>query len=299
MKARYPVDMQTHTTFSDGTFTPAEVVAMAAESGLRAIAITDHDSVLGVDEAMVAGDEDGVEVIPAIELSTRHEPARGFVDLDILGYWIDPHHPDLTATLKKVIDARVEQKIAQVEIMQGYGVDVPVEEVLALAKGVPGRPHIAQVALERNPGRFRDIEQVYDEFLSNHGKAYRPRAFSLTVEDAIELVLAAGGMPVLAHPGLYDEVEDLRDVIRRARDAGLAGLEIRYPYDKTGLYDGISPDGLAGLFARFGALADEFGLAHTGASDFHGTRKPIMLGEQGLTWEEYVVLKEKARTASS
>ena len=291
MKARYPVDLQSHTTFSDGTMTPTEVVALAAKSGLRALAITDHDSVLGVDEALAAGEGYGVEIVPAIELSTRHEPERDFTDLDILGYWIDPHHPELTATLKKVIDARIEQKIAQIEIMQSYGVDVPVDEVLALAKGVPGRPHIAQVALRRNPGRFRDIQQVFDEFLSNHGKAYRPRAFSLTVEDAIELVLAAGGMPVLAHPGLYDEVKDLRDVIRRARDAGLAGLEVRYPYDKTGLYRGISAEELEALFARFGALADEFGLARTGGSDFHGSRKSIVLGEQGLTWEEFEALR--------
>jgi len=251
--------------------------------------------VLGVDEALAAGREYGIEVVPALELSTRSEPERDLVDVDILGYWIDPHDSGLLYTLDRVMTARRDQKIAQIERLQAEGLDVPVDEVLALAAGVPGRPHIVEVIWRRNPGRFQSKQQIFQEFLSENGKAYVRRAFSLTAEQAIEAVLSAGGLPVLAHPGLYRHVRDIDSVIRRLRDAGLKGLEVAYPYDKAPGSE-IPSAQVETVVEHFRRLAETLGLLVTGGTDYHGTRSPrIRLGECGLTWEAYQALKERVQ----
>ena len=161
MNRTYPVDLQTHSTCSDGTDTPEELVAKAAAAGIRVLAVTDHDSVLGLAAAEAASRKAGVEILPAIEFSTAAEEERDFLDINILGYGIDANDPALLEMLGRVIKGRVEQKIRQVERLHTYGLHVPVEEVLALAGGVPGRPHIAQVALKHNPHKFSTLSDVF------------------------------------------------------------------------------------------------------------------------------------------
>lgn len=292
-RAAYPVDLQLHSTASDGTDTPTALVQLAAARGVRVLAITDHDSVLGVDEAMVAGRAEGVWVIPALEFSTRSETERDYADINILAYGIDPHNADLAEMLQRVIDSRIEQKIRQIERLQSYGVDVPVDEVLALAKGVPGRIHIARVALARNPQRFTSIQDVFVQFLAADApnSTYVTRTFSLRVEDAIEVTHAAGGIAVLAHPGSYTRVRDIDHAVRRMKDAGLDGLEVNYTYAQNRGHFGASPSEVAALIAHFGALAEELGLLQTGGSDYHGTSKPgILPGQAGLTMEAWLAL---------
>ncbi|MGC8826447.1 MAG: PHP domain-containing protein, partial [Anaerolineae bacterium] len=162
--ARYPVDLHVHTSASDGTDAPAELVAKAKAAGLAAVGITDHDSVGGVQEALEAGRCLGIEVIAGVELSLANEPAYGTVEMHLLGYFIDPDHPTLTETIRRMIEARIEQKLAIVRNLQKLGFDVPEEEVLALAGGgVPGRMHIAQVAMRHNPDRFPGPEVLFRE----------------------------------------------------------------------------------------------------------------------------------------
>ena len=289
-------DLQVHSKYSDGTHAPAELVRLAAQRGLQALALTDHDSILGVEEALQAATAYGVEVIPAIELSTASEPARDLIDLDILGYWIDHRDPGLQEILERVMAARREQKIALIRRLQELGLDVPEEEVLSLAQGVPGRPHIAEVVWRRNPGRFRSKQQIFDELLSPEGAAYVPRTFSLTAEQAIEVVRAAGGLPVLAHPGLYRRVRDITGAIRRLRDAGLIGLEVWYPYEKAH-HLGLSPQQARAMTTHFHQLATELGLLATGGSDYHGERSPhIELGECGMTRQAFDALKAEVRS---
>ena len=290
MNRTWPVDLQTHTKSSDGTDTPEELVAKAAAAGIRVLAVTDHDSVRGVAEARDAGAEAGVHVLPAIELSTAREEEKDFVDINILGYGIDPADSTLLAKLKEVINSRTEQKIRQTERLQSLGVHVPVEEVRALAgDGVPGRGHIAEIALKHNRDKFTKKQDVFDEYLASDAKTptYVPRCFSLTVEDAIELIHAAGGKAVLAHPGIYSKVCDLEDAVRRMTEAGLDGLEVFYPYDSE--VRGGSADG---LIPRFAELAERFGLFATGGSDYHGNNKTIQLGEAGLEWEQWELLRD-------
>ncbi len=290
-EARFPVDLQVHTTCSDGTMRPKDVVALAARVGVKVLAITDHDSVDGVDEALVAGEEHGVEVIPAIELSIRNEPDRDFVDLDVLGYWIDHHHPRLQQVLQQVLEGRVEQKRMQVERLQALGYRITWEEVLAEAKGVPGRPHIAEVLMKHHPDEFPSMDAVFATVLRNNGPVSIPRPFALRLEEAVALIREVGGLPVLAHPGLYTDVRDLEGMIRRAARLGVLGLEVWYPYHKTRVCPGCSFDALQAFIRRFDRLADMLGLAKTGGSDFHGQRKGISLGEQGLTWAQFASLQ--------
>lgn len=287
----FDVDLQVHTTASDGTCTPTGVVELAARKGIRALAVTDHDSVMGVAEAMVAGGRLGVEVVPAVEFSTRDEPDKDFMELHLLGYFIDADDPALSETLGRVIEGRVEQKRLQIQKLQELGFDVPQEKVFALANGAPGRSHIAEVLLRRNPNRVVSKQQLFDEYLSVAGKAYVPRPFELSLEEAIQVVLAAGGVPVLSHPAGYPHVRDPAGVVRHAVSLGLRGIEVNYPYDKNRRHYGISKAELHALIRRFDALANELGLLKTGGSDFHGHRKPIELGEMGMVYEDYLRLK--------
>jgi len=270
---------------------PEEVVALAARVGVQVLAITDHDSVDGVDEALAAGERYGVEVVPAIELSIRNEPHRDFVDIDLLGYWIDHHHPRLQQVLLQVLEGRVEQKRMQVERLQELGYHITWEEVLAEAKGVPGRPHIAEVLMRHHPDEFPTMDAVFATVLRNNGPVSMPRPFALRLEEAAALIREAGGLPVLAHPGLYTDVQDLEGMITRAARLGVLGLEVWYPYDKTRVCSDCSPQALKAFIQRFDRLSDQLGLAKTGGSDFHGQRKGILLGEQGLTWEQYTTLQ--------
>jgi 3',5'-nucleoside bisphosphate phosphatase len=289
----YPVDLQVHSTCSDGTETPAELVVHAARLGIRVLAITDHDSVLGVAEAMEAGQHAGVQVIPAIEYSTTTERELDFLEINIIGYGIRHDDPVLLAALQIVIDARIEQKIRQIEKLQSYGVHVPVDEVLDLAGGVPGRPHIAQVAVKHNPKRFQSISDVFDQFLAADApnSVYVSRSYSLSVYDAIELTHATGGVAVLAHPGIYRRVQDIDDAIHRMVDAGLDGIEVYYPYWRE-VHRGLAKASPEETLAHFSETARRHHLLVTGGSDYHGERKTNRLGEAGLTAETWTQLKE-------
>lgn len=292
-QSAYPVDLQLHSTASDGTDTPTALIQLCAARGVHIVAVTDHDSVLGVEEATNAGRAAGVWVIPALEFSTRSEVERDYADINILAYGIDPRHPQLSQVLQQVIENRIEQKIRQIERLQAYGVDVPVAEVLAAAKGVPGRVHIARVAVERNPQRFSSIQEVFAQYLAADApnSTYVPRTFSLSVEDAIAISHVAGGIAVLAHPGAYTRVRDVDNAVRRMKQAGLDGLEICYTYAQNRGHYGESEAEVAALIAHFGALAQEMGLLQTGGSDYHGTSKPgILPGQAGLTPEAFAAL---------
>jgi predicted metal-dependent phosphoesterase TrpH len=285
-QAPFPVDLQLHSTASDGTETPTELVAHGAARGLRVMALTDHDSVLGVQEALTAAEAHGIWLLPALEFSTRREPRRDFQDINILAYGFDLQHPTLVEMMQKVYDARIEQKVRQVERMQSYGLDVPVDEVLAAAAGLPGRIHIAQVALARNPQRFSSLQDVFNQYLAAEApnSTVVNRSFSLSVEDTIDLTHEAGGIAVLAHPGSYTNVHDVDGAVRRMAEAGLDGIEVNYTYAQNRGHRGASPALVAQVITHFDALAQELGLLRTGGSDYHGRSKPgILPGQAGMT----------------
>ncbi len=272
---------------------PTEVVALAARVGVRVLAITDHDSIDGVEEALAAGQKYGVTVIPAVEISLYHEPERDLHDVDLLGYWIDHRHPALVEALQKAQEGRVIQKKMQVERLAELGYRITWQDVLKRSTGVPGRPHIADVLVAHHPDEFPDLDTVFRTILNIHSPHYVPPPFAPRLEEAVALIREAGGIPVLAHPGLYTDARNLDRMIEQAAQSGVQGLEVWYPYHKTRVCKGCSQEDLERMFARFEALADRLGLAKTGGSDFHGDRKDIRLGEQGLTWERFQALRRR------
>jgi predicted metal-dependent phosphoesterase TrpH len=243
---------------------------------------------------VAAGEERGIEVVPAVELSIKNELEKDYVELHLLGYFIDHQDEELNDILDRIVQARIEQKIRQIKVLQDDGIDVNVDEVFSLVRGVPGRLHIAEVVMRRNPGRFASKEELFAEYLTMGGKAYVKRSFSLTLAEAIQVVVKAGGVPVLAHPGAYDKVRDIEAMIRRAQEIGVQGLEIAYTYDKNRPHYGMAPLEMQALIARFETLADKLGLVKTGGSDFHGEAKDIELGEMGVSYVEFQDLKTRS-----
>lgn len=254
------IDLHVHTTASDGTFAPAEAVRLAAETGLRAIAVTDHDSAFGYPEAAEAGRALGVEVVPGIEISTKFHRA-----VHILGYYIDPHSPALEPVLNWVVQDRDERNKKMAALMAADGLPVSYEQMHERFGPVIGRPHFARVLVEL--GLADSVNDAFDKFVEKGRKYYVGRNF-LSIERSIEIIRASGGVPVLAHPFQY-KLDDagLRELIEHCMESGLLGMEC--------LYSGYDAD-MSGYLLR---LAAEYGLLPTGGSDFHGSNKPhIALG---------------------
>lgn len=286
----YPVDLHTHTNFSDGELRPSELVREAKEAGLIALGVTDHDNINGVEEAMEEGQALGVEVVPGVEISVEGLEEKR--EVHILGYFINHRDEGLRSLLQAVIKAREEQKIRQIKILQSFGFKIEVEEVFARTKGVPGRLHIAQVLLERNPERFQNIQQIFDEFLSRKGKAYVRREWYLSIGEAVEAIRKAGGIAVLAHPGVYRLPGQAESWLLTAKAKGIIGLEVCYAYDKNRPYVGAPPDFVEELISGYSSWAERLGFLKTGGSDFHGNGRGATLGEKGLTLEEFENLKK-------
>ena len=262
MQARGGIDLHTHSRISDGTEPPADVVAAAVAAGLSAIALTDHDTTAGWAEARAAAEATGLGLLPGVELSTRLE----WRSVHVLGYLIDPEHPALVAETARIRDARRSRAR---RIVERIGADYPVAWSDVLAQTSPGstvgRPHIADalVALGIEPDRsaaFAGILHPRQGYVEPH---YAP-----TPQDGVRLIRAAGGVPVLAHPGAAGRDRVLGEsVVGELVDAGLFGLEL-YHRENT-------PDGRE----RVAELAERFDLAVTGSSDYHGSGKPNRIGE--------------------
>ncbi|MEG6593543.1 PHP domain-containing protein [Desulfovibrio sp. 1188_IL3213] len=256
------VDLHTHTRASDGTDSPAQLMAKAAEAGLRAIAVTDHDTLSGLDEAAAAGRELGVELIRGCEISTSTELG----ELHILGLWLPEQPEALLQNLAFLREKRGERNEGIVRKLQDLGLDVGMEEVLAAAKGESvGRPHIAEVLLRK--GYAKNIREVFKEFLGNHGKAYLPKEV-LEPEAIVRLLADLGATVSLAHPLLWKAPPGwLEGQVARLRDCGLNAIEAWHS-------EHTEADVRTCL-----ALAKRFDLGISGGSDYHGINKPaIQLG---------------------
>ena len=257
------IDLHTHSTASDGSYRPAEVVRLAKVAGLKAMALTDHDTTDGLPEAVAAGAELGVEVIPGVEISAQ------FIDdtMHILGYFLDFRSGKLAERLAVLKQARKERNPKIVAKLNALGIPITMEQVeRASGGGQVGRPHIARALLES--GYVSSMQQAFDIYLKNGGKAYVEK-FRFPPAEAMDMIREAGGVPVLAHPftlGL-GSASALKEVLLDLKDQGLAGVEI--------FYADHSPEQEA-LYLK---LAQELGLLVTGGSDFHGNNKPdVTLG---------------------
>jgi len=290
------VDLHLHTVASDGSETATTLVERAQELGLAAIAITDHDSIGSVREALEAGERHGVEVIPGVEIGIAHDPGRHLVEIDILGYFVDPDFDELENVLQRLQDAKNGKLDKQVAVLTENGLSIDAAEVLEVAAGdTVRRPHIWKVLHKHHPDF--PSKEFFDR-TSYGGDWHVSKDFSLTLEESVSLIERAGGVPVLAHPGAYnttfakggamvDPVVD--EIIATCAGAGVRGLEVFYTYDKNRPFHNgeplITKDQLAELVQHYASLAERHGMLKTGGTDFHGVTKPqISVGEVDATY---------------
>jgi predicted metal-dependent phosphoesterase TrpH len=257
-----PIDLHTHTSVSDGTETPSQLVESAVEAGLGAIAVTDHDSTAGWQEAFTAAAGTGLTVVPGMELSTNYGPAS----VHMLAYLFDPLDAAIVTETARIRDGRLHRAEKIVErIAEDY--DLTWDDVIAESSdgATLGRPHIADALVRKGhvPNRSAAFESILHWRGSYYEKYYAPSPL-----EGVRMIVAAGGVPVLAHPATYGKYRPMTDsVIRTLTDEGLFGLEIDHR-DNT-------EEGKRHLRA----LAGELGLQVTGASDYHGIGKANRLGE--------------------
>lgn len=271
-------DLHVHSDRSDGVFAPAEVVRIAKEAGLDGIALTDHDTLDGYDDAHAAGDAVGCEVLRGVELSTL---SRGS-SVHMLGYFVEPNNDELSHQLAVHRDDRVWRAQAMVAKLNELGVPVTFERVRQIARGESiGRPHIAAAMVEA--GVVASTTAAFtDEWIGNRGRAYVER-HTLSPQDAVRLIAGAGGAAVIAHPIWCEQDGTLTvEEIEGLASLGLAGIEVRHPD-----HDDAARE-------RFGALAERLGLVATGASDWHGNEHGGKIGENTTDRETVERLREAA-----
>ena len=256
------VDLHVHSDKSDGSFTPSQLVELALGKGLSAFALTDHDTTAGVKEAVAAGKEKGIEVIPGIEFSTAYRlPGMPEKDIHIVGLFIDEDAPAFQKQIHAFVDARIERNRKMCARLAADGIDISYEQLLSAFPGsVITRGHYARYLFDR--GYVKSMPEAFDRYLGDNTKYFVPRE-KITPAQAVSLILETKGIPVLAHPTLYHMGKDsLNRLIRELKDAGLVGIEA--------LYATYS----AGEERQMRQLAAKYELLISGGSDFHGKVKP-------------------------
>ena len=276
-------DLHTHSVFSDGTYTPTEIIREASERGLSAVALTDHNTVAGLPEFLSAAKGTGVEAVAGIEISTDY----GKTELHIVGLFIRPEH--FSAVDSLLIRLRENKEVSNrkmIDALRAGGFEISFDEVRASSSGMFNRAHIASILVER--GYFGSITEVFDTVLSKSSEYYVP-AERLPVFEVIEFLESIGAVSVLAHPFLNLSESEIRVFLDEARLHGLSAMETAYStYDEA-------------TAALAKVIADEYGFLESGGSDFHGGRKPDILlgiGRGNLSVPTEIFEKLKAKIAN-
>ena len=275
-------DLHLHTTASDGTMSPAELVRYALKKGLRVIAITDHDTIEGLPEGTQEGNKLGLEVIPGVELSA--DAPKGTMHL--LGYYIDPASSELADKLRVLQQARMERNLKMVEKLRALGIALELSEVKAAPEhGQIGRPHFAYTMVQK--GYVQNIQDAFDRYLGKGRPAYVEK-FRFSPEEAMHFIRKAGGITILAHPFTLKQAEpvDFEALIRELKAKGLDGIEVYYPEHS---------DGQKRLYRN---MAKKYGLVISAGSDFHGLNKDEAdlgegYGDRKLTYSLVEALKTR------
>ncbi len=262
------IDLHTHTNFSDGTYSPAELIDEAERMGLAAIALCDHNTVRGLDEFLAAAQGRNIEAVPGIEFSTDYLTPEGRVlELHVLALFVRPkHYEAISALVAQMAENKQKSNRALIKELQRHGYDITYDEVCAEANGNVNRAHVAAVMTRK--GYTPTIQEAFAMLLNPENGLYQPPA-RLPVFETIKFIRSIGAVPVLAHPFLQFKENEagLRAFLDQAIPCGLVGMETLYAtYDEK-------------TTALSRAIAHEYGLCESGGSDFHGERKPdIALG---------------------
>lgn len=263
-------DLHLHTDFSDGTFPPERLVMEASRLGFSAIAITDHDILDGIEPALSAGKQYGLEIIPGVELSSE----SGGEEVHILGYYVDWQNQQFCERLQEFRTSRRIRAMKMVDKLNQLGLDMEYDDVLERADlSAIGRPHVANALVER--GHVATVSEAFYRFLGDGGPAYVPKQ-KLSPAEAITMILDVGGVPILAHPGMSQQ-----DILLELASLGLMGVEAFHPSHS------------AQLSYYYCDLARRYGLLITGGSDCHGEAKGVMtMGSIRLPYKYVDALKK-------
>lgn len=256
------IDLHVHTTASDGTMSPKEVVSLATMLGLKAIALTDHDTMAGLQEAGEAAELMGISVVPGIEISSEYQGK----EVHVLGYFLDPEAQKLKDYIQWVGQSRKTRNEKILEKLQKKGYDITLEQLEEKFPGATlGRPHIAQRLVEL--GAVSSVKEAFRRYLDTGRSCYVPRQY-IPFADGVKLIRDCGGVAVLAHPLQYGYGKaELEALVKTAAEAKVTGMEI--------LYTGYTQGDIQKLYD----LAEKYTLLPTGGSDFHGENKPgVQLG---------------------
>lgn len=259
------IDLHTHSVFSDGSSTPEELIALAEQAGLTALALTDHDTTDGLARFMAAGEKSTVQPVSGVELSAEF----GNIAFHMLGYLFDPAHTELQKALERVRKGRTERNVRILENLNRLGYGLTHDDVRKHAgDDLVGRPHFAAALIEK--GHFKHKDKIFQQLLGKGKAAYAERQ-RLMPEACVEVIRKAGGVPVIAHPGqMRLSVRDLRRLVKRLKEHGLGGLEVWHPTHQPH------------QTASFLRICEDFELAATGGSDFHGALTPDLTLGRGF-----------------
>jgi 3',5'-nucleoside bisphosphate phosphatase len=262
------IDLHIHSTESDGSLTPAQIISRAKQLGIKAVSITDHDTVAGVKSALTLSKREGIGCISGVEVSAAAPPPFDIPgSLHILGYGMDPDHGELGRMLGRLLQARLDRFPQMIEKLKTLHIDISYEAAQSMAGSAPvSRPHIARAMVAA--GAVSSVDEAFDRFLANGKPAYVDR-YRIPIEEVLSTVSAAGGICVLAHPGLIrmETEQKVEALITRLGQMGMKGVEAYYP------------EHTAAQVRYFKELAEASGLMVTGGTDFHGAVRPeIELG---------------------
>ena len=278
------IDLHVHTNKSDGTFSPSEAVNYAHSIGLQAIAITDHDTVAGIDPAIAHAKKYNLEIVPGIEISAEWTEEKEELEIHMLGYFIDWRSQDFQKRLEDLSVMRIKRTERIIDKLRGHNISIDMEDVLAFAPSTEavGRLHIAQAMLKE--GGVSSINQAFDRYIGNNKPCYAPK-YQLDPEGAVQIIKEIGGIAVIAHPGLL-KLDFATNLIHRLVKSGLDGIEVYYPEHRKE------------AITRLEGIAREHNLLLTGGTDCHGLAKNrILMGTLDIPYELLDKMKEKRGVA--
>lgn len=281
------IDLHCHSTASDGELSPKEVIQIALNKKLKAIALTDHDTLTGLKEAKKFSKNKNIEFVQGIELSCTDEKitSRG---IHVIGLFIDPNNQELIKVTKFLYEERKKQKKEILKKLNSLGLKLTFEEVLKQSKKSPmGKPHIAKALMKKYPSKYKNLDEIFEKILGENKKA-DVKQKSITLEKTIKLIKNANGISILAHPGFYKN--DLEKTINRFAYLGGDGIELDYPYEFTTSFNKKSGKEIKEKIKK---IAKKKKLLISGGTDFHSPSNKFKIGDNGINFKEFKLLKKK------
>jgi len=270
------IDLQNHTVASDGELTPEQLVDLAIEKKLSAIAITDHDSIGSVKRAIEYSKGKNIEIVPGVELSCDDQ-LFNYDKIDVLGLLISPDNKKLNNLLEHIKNKREENKKLIIEKLRGLGYEIEYEDVKKTVKGTFGRPHIAKYLLGRYPDRFDSVRDVFDQLIGRGKPAYLDTKERVSIKDGIKTIQNAGGVAILAHPGVYPKEDSVKLIDYFIENKG-DGMETYYPYHIICPELKLDKKGNEKMIEFYRNIARAKKLLESGGNDHHGNYR-FTLGE--------------------